>query len=206
MIHEFPNDPTIETAFTTSTTVTVGVDASISGGIQTGFLGGLDVAGKVGTDSTIFPDFTADHTSPYVLYYPQGTVFKVLDVYGNSMVYVLAYSNVWPQTAADTEYLSMEGAIALDHSAGIYPYKQIAPNGHDSKVFTLSQTTTLDVQLGITVFGVTLTVETSVSAGTSQSVTVTFWNSSPNNACYVNYNEGMVVHSWLYGYVTCPPS
>ncbi len=206
MIHEFPNDPTVEIAFTISTTVTVSVAASISGNVQTGFLG-VNAAGKVGTDSTFALSFTSDHYAPpYHIFYPTATVFKVQDVSGNTLVYALGYSDVWGQTAADSEYLSMYGAIDRDHAAGSYPYVQVAPNGHDTTTRSLSQTTTLDQELGVTVFGVTLTLDTSVSAGTTQSVSITLWNSSSSNACFAIYNQGMVVHAWLYGYVTCPPS
>ncbi len=203
LLYEFPDSSNTSVSYTTSTNIEFSANAKVSGGIQDGFLG-TNAAGYVGTTLTMESGFSQIGSSPYLTYYQKGITYKVEDASGNTIIYVQSFASSLFSSANTQEYLTMSQGITDAENKGENPYVTIAGNHQQSYQYTFSTTTTLDGQVSVTAFGVTLTTEVSTSSGTTQTVALTITNKASQNECYVVYQEGPEIHAWYYFQGICP--
>jgi len=201
--HEFANAPQTQISWTITYGYQFSIDAKVKGNINVGFIG-VDAAGSVGTTISSSNQQSVQTSSDIMIYYPTGLVYYVTDVYGNSVVYVQTFSVSTINTQSFPEYLSISDALTRATQAGQYPYVNVAPKTSITKTETLTTTVTIDSQVGVNAFGVTLTVHEGVSSGTQQTITVKFDNSNNSNAvCFVIYQEGVEIHTYFYHTGNC---
>lgn len=201
--YEFPNDPSVAISYTLTTNLQVSVDASVSGGMQVGFLG-FNAAGKVGATLTMESSYSSSGSSPWYDFYTTGMTHKIIDSAGRTLIYVEQYSSSWFSSDEAVEYLTITDAINRDTDAGINPYVQIARNHVATYTWTLATTVTMDLEVSVEAFGVKLTTHMGVASGTSQSVSATITNDTNHARCYVQYQQGLEIHLWLYLEGRCP--
>lgn len=211
LVNQYPNSANIQISYTTTATFSVFVKASVTVGMNVGFLQ-ADAQGNWGTTDTIETDWSVTGTQPYEAYYPTGIAYKVVDTQGRVLIYVGSFTSAIPSTMGVSEYMTMDGARQYDDANGIYPYEEVAP-GVLSQVFTkkLTSQVSIDGQITISAFGSQLQIDEGVQAGTEQDVSLILSNPNTSyNACYVVYQNGLNIHSWFYGYEpignTCPVS
>ncbi|MEM0272853.1 MAG: hypothetical protein QW514_09970 [Thermoprotei archaeon] len=203
LLYEFPNTPNATIGVEMSTSLMFSANAQVNGGIQTGFLG-VNYAGYIGTTLTLGSGWSFSASKPYVLYYEAGMAYKVEDINGNSVIYVQSFTTSNPQSNYTSDYLTMSQAISRDEAQGIYPYEQIIPTGTFTFYKTFNGTITLDSQVSVTAFDVTLSTEVSVAQGSQLTISYSITNNSPYYQCHVIYSEGPEVHVWYYGQGQCP--
>lgn len=205
LLYEFPNDPSVTVNYSLAASLTFSFDATISGGINVGFLS-VDAAGHVGASVTMGGGNSASGYSPYVIIYPVGTWYKVQDVSGNYVVYVLpgVAQSLW--TGPVTDYLTVNDGINRDNAASppIIPYVQVARHTTVQLWRTFSTTITVDAQVGGSAFGVGLTTHVGVSGTVTLTWGISFTNSGTKTNCYVLYQLGPEMHAWLYSNNACP--
>jgi hypothetical protein len=195
---EYANSAGTEIIWQMSTAYQLSIDASVSGGITTGFLG-VDAVGSVGTTEGTSTTYKVDTSSTIAITYTTAIAWKIVDQSGNSAIYVQQFTTGSLNAPATSEYMSVTQAINNALSAGQSPYTIVGPQTNVQTTYSMTSTVTLDAQVSVQAFLVTLTVDAGTQSGTAQTLTMSFTNSnSTGNNCYVSYVEGADAHLYLY--------
>lgn len=206
--YEFPNTPNVRVRWETGSSVKVSVDAKFDAGFQVGFLG-ANFALQVGTDITVENSFSVTATQPTTIVWPTGTVYKIVDTSGKSLIYVQQYSSANYGTLPATELLDINTVETRQVNDGEYPFVCAAPGVIDQTyVSRLETTETTDTEFSLTVnvggVQATLTVHMGVASGSYREVTTLINNPDTYSKCYVVYDDALNVHVYLHNNGACP--
>ncbi len=203
-VREFPDDPNVSINFDMTGSVLVEAVANTSGQLSTRFLP-RTAADEPGTSTILWGNFTANRSVPYLLVWEAGKGYRVRDVNGSTVTYLVLRpgSNFRLQDTAD--YMTRDEALEMDRRSGIYPFVSIAPLGVDNHTLTFRRSPGQWV-VDLTILGAHVSLNFSLSDTLVQIVTVSLANQSPIDQCFVRFGAEMEQHLWYYGNGTCPLS
>lgn len=82
--------------------------------------------------------------------------------------------------------------------------KGVNGKGTDQQADSVTGVVSVDTQVGVTAFGVSLGTENGMSNANETGISWSVTNPYTFNQCFIFYNEGFSVHIWLYSNSTCP--
>ena len=203
ILAEYPNTPNVTVSVDLPAGLNVSVGVRVQGDIALGFLPRDDFEGYEMTYVLGAP-FSAVRTSPFAVFYRGTEVYRIQDASGNWVVYAVPDANATVESVNVTDPWTMEQAIQALRSEGLYPYESVAPGHMTGHAYTVPELASVESDLAVNVFGVSLPVRLGSPRGQSQSYTYGLVNTGNGNACYVTYQRGPGIHVWFYGQVACP--
>ena len=197
LFSEFAHDPNTTISVELSAGVTISVDAVAEGDIPLGFLG-LDATGRPGADFVVPFTQGLKSTVPFGLAYEGAQGYRITDVSGHSLFYLLPApkGRIVNDVAAET--LSIGEAIGRAMTRNQYPYVQVAPHGVDTTWWLLSNGSGLPLARHANVFGIELSSTFGARGNAYARFTLEIANRGSSNECYVFYREGFDFHIWYY--------
>jgi hypothetical protein len=199
--------------YTISSNLYFSVNASVSGSITDGFVG-LNVAGSVGTTVTMASSTTdtANGYKPYVAYYVAGYAYAVEDINGNTLSYVKGVTSTSFSTANVVDYMSLHQAWDEANNTSNSDVVTSVASGQLGQGPSETNTTAVRIDSAISIganfpgFGsVKYSMEVTLGAGASQTISVKFWNNSPQTVYFVvwqggiHYSGGPDIHIYYLG-------
>lgn len=198
LFREFSHSSNVTISVEISSGVRFSVDARATGNIPLGFLG-VNAAGRPGADFALANTMGTTAAVPYAFVYTRAKAFRVADVDGDFVVYVVPTAKGRFQFSEDTEYLAMEEAILRAEAADVYPYIQIAGRGISTYWWDFMDGTGVPLVQNASAFGTELRSTFTVGNGSRAKFTVTITNDGASNDCYVMYIESLLeFHLWYY--------
>ncbi len=204
---QYPNAANVEISYNVTLDLMMSLGVEYDEGFPVGFLG-VNGAGELGTDISMRMTHSDSGGSPWSAYVTIGTVYRIVDTEGRSLVYMEGHAASEFAPAVTTEYLTMEGAMERMAEEGRYPFVQIAATSSQTQTRTINMTLLANLEAGVDVsvndIKVNLPAYLVVNAHENQTVSIEITNYDSWDKCYVLYYRAIEAHIWLYGNSACP--
>src|SRR5712692_1612291 len=197
LLFQYANNGQAQVQVAIAGTLDVSVNAHFDVGIQTGFLG-VNAGAKVGVDESVSSQNSAWGTVPFEAGLSTGVTYKIQDTSGKVIIYAQKYTVNLMSTYSISEYDTISDALSRGATQ-----VTVAPNTGVGHSDTWTGVVSVDANVGVSSFGVTLGLEAGVSNTNSQSASYQISNTSTNYECFVVFYQGPDVHIWLYKSTQC---
>jgi hypothetical protein len=203
LFREFSHSANVTISVVLSAGVKFSVDAVAKGSLSLGFLE-VNAANRPGADFIV--PATLETTAPgsHAVVYRGAKAFRVVDVWNDSVIYLVPTPGGRFEFLAATDALTMSEAIARDGAANINPYVQIAGHGIMTISWDVRTRTGIPLVENAAAFGTELRSTFGVDAGAHATFTVKITNEGDSNNCYVLYRQSFEFHLWFYSPTGCP--
>jgi hypothetical protein len=202
LFREFSHTSNVTISAEISAGVRFSVSARANGNISLGFLE-INAANESGTDFITREGHGTTASGSYALVYEGAKAVEVVDLDGDSVVYVLPTANGRFAFSAANDHLTMGEAIDLNLAHNVNPYVQVAGHGTATYWWDVTGGSRIPLAQNVSAFGTQLGSSFGVNAGAHAKFTVTITNLGDSDNCYVMYRESFEFHLWFYSPSHC---
>jgi hypothetical protein len=203
LFREFSHSPNVTISLEISRGLRFSVDAVARGSVSLGFLP-INAASESGADFAVPESMGASASAgSYALLYRQARAFQVVDIEGDSVVYMVPTPEGRFEFSAATDHVTMDEAIELNLARDIYPFVQIAGSGISTYWWDVVEGSGIPLAQNATAFGTELPLTFAADDERRAKFTVRIVNPGDDEDCYVMYRESFEFHLWFYAPSRC---